>query len=122
MQNLRIVNLLLRLSIASVFLYATVAAALQPQNWIWYIPQVVRDLFPGPYLLWGFSFYQAFLSLWILSGRKTFSAASLASLTFVGIIAANLSVIDVLFRDFAIFFASLALAAGSYKTGDKKKK
>lgn len=115
MQNLKIVNLLLRLSIASVFLYAAVAATLQPQNWIWYIPQIARNLFPAKLLLSGFSLYQAMLSIWILSGRKTFYAALLASVTFLGIIGANLSVIDVLFRDFAIFFASLALAVGSYK-------
>jgi len=114
-QNQRIVNLLLRISIASVFLYAAVAATLQPQNWIWYIPQFARDIFPGQLLLMGFSLFQLFLSLWILSGWKTFYAASLASLTFIGIISANFNVLDVLFRDFAIFFASLALAVGSYE-------
>lgn len=119
MQNLKAVNFLLRLSIASVFLYAAIAATLQPQNWIWYIPQFARNLFPAQMLLRGFSLYQALLSLWIVSGRKTFYAASLASLTFIGIIVANLNVLDVLFRDFAIFFAALALAVGSYKKNKK---
>lgn len=114
-QNQKLVTILLRISIASVFLYAAVAATLQPLNWIWYIPQFARDIFPGQYLLWGFSLYQVALSLWILSGKKTFYAASLASFTFIGIIVANLTDINVLFRDFAIFFASLALAVGSYK-------
>jgi len=121
LQNLKAVNILLRLSIASVFLYAAVAATLQPQNWIWYFPQFVRDAVPQQLLLGGFAAYQVFLSLWILSGKKTFYAASLASLTFLGIIAANINVLDVLFRDFAIFFASLALAVGTYKTSSKKK-
>jgi len=115
MQNFRAVNLLLRLSIASVFLYAAIAATLEPQNWIFYIPKFIRDMFPAQILLGGFSFYQAVLSIWILSGKKTFYAASLASLTILGIIGANINVIDVLFRDFSIFFASLALAVGSYK-------
>ena len=120
-QNQRAVNFLLRISIASVFLYAAVAATLQPQNWIWYIPQFARNIFPGQFLLFGFSSYQLLLSLWILSGRKTFYAASLASVTFLGIISANFNVLDVLFRDFAIFFASLALAIGSYNKSPKKK-
>ena len=120
-QNQRAVNLLLRISIASVFLYAAVAATLQPQNWIWYIPQFARNIFPGQLLLVGFSLYQLCLSIWILSGWKTFYAASLASLTFLGIIGANVNVLDVLFRDFAIFFASLALAVGSYKKAQTKK-
>jgi hypothetical protein len=115
MQNLKAVNLLLRISIASVFLYAATAATLQPQNWIWYFPQFVRNMFPGNLLLICFSLYQLILSLWILSGKKTFYAAALASLTFLGIISANLNILDVLFRDFAIFFASLALAVGSYR-------
>lgn len=116
MQNLKAVNFLLRLSIASVFLYAAIAAILQPQNWIWYIPEFIQHLTSATFLLHGFSLYQVGLSIWILSGRKTFYAASLASLTFIGIIMANLGVIDVLFRDFAIFFASLALAVGSFKS------
>jgi len=120
-QNQRAVNLLLRISIASVFLYASVAATLQPQNWIWYIPQFARNIFPGQLLLVGFSLYQLLLSIWIVSGWKTFYAASLASLTFLGIIGANVNVLDVLFRDFAIFFASLALAVGSYKKAQTKK-
>lgn len=119
MHNLKAVHMLLRVSIASVFLYAAVAATLQPLNWIWYIPEFLRNMFPAQLLLGGFSLYQVLLSLWILSGKKTFYAASLASVTFIGIIVANLTVLDVLFRDFAIFFASLALAVGSYTKNGK---
>src|SRR6266700_3466912 len=108
MQNLKAVHFLLQISIASVFLYAAIAATLQPQNWIWYFPQFIQNIFPPQLLLGGFSLYQVLLSVWILSGKKTFCAASLASLTFLGIISANFTVLDVLFRDFAIFFASLA--------------
>lgn len=115
MQNLKVVHILLRLSIASVFLYAAVAATLQPQNWLWYIPQFATKIFPTQYLLLGFSLYQLLLSLWILSGRKTFFAACLSSLTLIAIIIVNLNALDVLFRDFAILFASLALVVGSYK-------
>ncbi|HXS14678.1 MAG TPA: hypothetical protein VN711_00955 [Candidatus Saccharimonadales bacterium] len=122
MQNQKVVHILLRLSIASVFLYAAIAATLQPQNWIWYIPQFARNMLPSQTLLAGFSFYQLLLSLWILSGRKTLYAASLSSLTLLGIIIVNVNILDVLFRDFAIFFASLALAVGSYTKGIKQRK
>lgn len=120
MQNLKAVSILLRLSIASVFLYAAIAATLQPQNWIWYIPQFARALFPSQLLLSGFSLYQAALSIWVLSGKRTFYAASLASVTFLGIILANANILDILFRDFAILFASLALAIGTYKKSNKR--
>lgn len=120
LQNQKLVSILLRLSIASVFLYAAISATLQPDNWIWYIPQVFRDMFPGDLLLKGFSLGQFVLSVWLLSGKKTFLAASLASLTILGIIAANYKDLDIFFRDFAIFFAALALAVGSYGNTSKK--
>lgn len=121
MQNAKLVHILLRVSIASVFLYAAVATTLQPDVWIWYMPALLRDHFPHQLLLGGFSFYEVVLSLWVLSGKQTFYAASLASLTLIGIIVANLQVLDVVFRDFAIFFASTALAVGSYEPKAKKK-
>lgn len=111
----KVVLLLLRISIASVFVYAAIAATLQPYNWIGYIPQIAKNMFPAQKLLLGFSLFQLALSIWILTGRKTFYAASLAAITLIGIIAANFSQLDILFRDFAIFFAALALAIGSYK-------
>lgn len=114
MSHQKIVLFFLRISIASVFLYAAVAATLQPFNWIGYIPQAIRNIFPSGQLLLGFSLYQLLLSIWILTGWKAIFSASLAALTLVGIIAANFQQVDILFRDFAIFFAAAALAVGSY--------
>lgn len=71
-------------------------------------------MFPAQLLLAVFSFYELVLSIWILSGKKTFYAAILAAATLVGIIVSNISQTDILFRDFAIFFAAAALAVGSY--------
>ena len=115
MQHGKIVHLLLRLSIASVFLYAAVAATLFPFNWIGFTPQVFTHIAPAQTLLFGFSLYQLALALWVLSGWKAFFASLLAALTLLGIIAANWGDIDILFRDFAIFFAAVALAVGSQR-------
>src|SRR5476649_1308116 len=114
MNNQRFVFFLLRLSIGSVFLYAAIAATLEPFNWIGYIPQFAQAIVPGHILLLGFSLFQLLLAVWILSGWKSFYSASLASITLIGIIVANIGEIDILFRDFAIFFAAIALAIGSY--------
>jgi len=116
MQNQKIVHILLRISITSVFLYAAVGATLQPNNWIVYIPQALQNIIPAKLFLTGFSFYQLLLSIWLLSGWKSFYAASFAAITFLGIISANFMALDILFRDFAIFFAAVALAVGSYKS------
>lgn len=114
MKNAKAVVFLLRLSIASVFLYAAVAATLQPFNWIGFIPQVFTSFAPAKTLLLGFSLYQLVLAVWILTGWKSLYSSLLASITFVAIITANFGDIDILFRDFAIFFASLALAVSSF--------
>lgn len=115
MNNPKLVVFFLKLSIASVFIYASIAATLQPNNWIGYLPQFARSLAPASLLLLGFSFYQITLSLWLLSGWKTFYAAVLAALTLLAIMGVNLGQIDILFRDVAIFFAALALASSQKK-------
>ena len=115
-----LIRLLLRLSIASVFLYAAVASTLQPYNWIGFIPQVFYGFAPPQILLIGFSLFQLTLALWILSGWKAFFSSVLASVTLLGIITANFKDVDILFRDFAIFFAAIALAAISFHKSSKK--
>ena len=118
MQNPKLVHILLRISIASVFLYAAIGATLQPQNWLVYIPLQLQTLVPGPLFLTAFSLFQLLLSIWLLSGWKSFYAALIAALTFLGIISANFTALDILFRDFALFFVAIALVVASY--GKKK--
>src|SRR5690349_17590501 len=115
MNHTKSVHFLLRLSIASVFLYASVASTLQPFNWIGFIPQFFTAIVPGNILLGGFSLFQFILAVWLLSGWKSFFSALLSAITLLGIIGANIGDTDILFRDFAIFFAAVALAVGSYK-------
>ncbi len=121
MENGKIVNLLLRIGIASVFLYAAVETTLHPDDWIWFFPQFLRDLVPHQLLLTGFSLYETLLSAWLLIGWRTAYAASLAALTLLGIIVGNLSDFDIVFRDVAIFFMATALAIGSFGKTKKKK-
>src|SRR5215469_16412454 len=110
MNTRKTVRWLLRISIASVFLYATIAATLQPGNWVSYFPLFLTHMFSPYLLLHGFSLFQALLAVWILTGWKGFYAGLVSSVTLIAIIVANLTVIDILFRDIAIFFAALALA------------
>src|SRR5579871_4578312 len=100
----------LRAAIASVFAYAAVASFLAPDNWVGYFPVFLRHLIPQQVLLTGFSIYELVLAGWLLSGFQTFFAALLATCTLGGIIFANLSQLDILFRDFAIVLSSLSLA------------
>lgn len=105
----RLVSFLLRAGVATVFLYAAVAATLEPTAWVGFFPQFLRALIPDRVLLTLFSLYELTLGLWVLSGRKTFYAGLLASATLLAIIVVNITLLDIVFRDIAIFFAALAL-------------
>lgn len=117
-----VVLVLLRLSIASVFFYAAVAATLQPDIWVGYFPLFVTKLLPLSTALLLFSIFQAVLGVWILSGWKNFWSAIVAAITLLGIIGANANDLNVLFRDIAILFAAIALAAATYPSEHARKK
>ena len=105
----KLASFILRASLAVPFLYAAVAATLQPELWIGFIPLFIRNILPGSVLLGGFSFYQACLTFWLFSGWKTKEAALFASATMVAITVANITLLDIVFRDVGLLLAALAL-------------
>ena len=121
MNNGKLVSILLRIGIAITFLYAALGTTLHPNDWIWFFPKFLRDSVPHPLLLTGFSIYEVVLGVWLIVGWRTMYTAALAGITLLGIIFSNLSTIDIVFRDFAIFFADAALVVGSYQPSKKKK-
>lgn len=110
MKKERVISFLLRIGLAAVFAYAGIAAFLQPDSWVGYFPQFLRDNFDPRFLLMIFSASEIVLSAWLLSGRFVFMAGIMSALALLGILAFNLTLLDVVFRDIAIFFAALALA------------
>lgn len=106
---------LLRVGLALVFLYAAVAAALDPFSWIGFLPQWLRRIFPAGFLLAGFSVYQSLLGFWLISRFKIFYAAIFASATIFAIVVFNLGALDIVFRDIAILFMALALVFLSWQ-------
>ncbi len=110
-----LISFFLRLGISIVFFYAAVASFLNPNNWIGFLPQWMRNIFPAELLLFAFSFYELILGTWLISGKKIFYAAILSSLTLFLIITSNISELDVLFRDIAILSSAVALILLSYK-------
>lgn len=110
MKKERVISLLLRIGLAAVFGYAGVAAFLQPDSWIGYLPEFLRESFDPRFLLSAFSSAELVLAIWLLSGRFQFMAGIMSALAILGILTFNLALLDVVFRDIAIFFAALALA------------
>jgi uncharacterized membrane protein YphA (DoxX/SURF4 family) len=104
-----IVSLLLRIGLAAVLLYASVASFVTPSDWIGYLPHFLTGHFSGNLLLHFFSVYEMALAVWLLSGIYLRYAAALAALTFTGIILTNLSLFTITFRDITMVFAALAL-------------
>jgi len=99
----------LRLGIGTVFLYATLSAFLQPSLWVGFLPRWLTAFLNENILLFLFALYQITLSVWLFSSWKTDKAALVAALTILAIIIVNISLLDIVFRDLAIFFSSLAL-------------
>ncbi len=110
MKNALLISFFLRVGLAIVFLYAAVAAFLDPNSWIGFLPSPLRAMLPAQALLTAFSIYEIILALWLLSGKKTYYAAILSGLTMLAIIVFNMGALDIIFRDVAILFMALALA------------
>lgn len=114
-----LVSFLLRTGLAVTFLFAAIASFLEPDVWVDFLPEWMRNLAPETVLLFGFCLYETFLAFWLLSNKRPFEAAVLSSITLLLIIFANITVLYIVFRDVAILFAALALSVLHYKRKEK---
>ena len=111
----KLVSFFLRIGLATVFLYAGIAAVMNPEAWIGFIPAWIQDFFPGKVILFTHATFNVILSMWLLSGKKIFYASFLAGGILLSIIIFNLGSLDIVFRDAAIFFSAAAAAVLHYK-------
>ena len=105
----KLTSFILRVVLAVPFLFAAIDATLQPEAWIGFMPLFFRNLLPEALLLVAFSLHQAGLTFWLLSGWKTKEAAVFAALTLLIITAANITVLEIVFRDIGLLLAAVAL-------------
>lgn len=101
--------LLLRAGLAATFLYAGVAAFLNPVAWIGFFPIWLVDLFPGNIIVYLHSAFNIVLAGWLILGIKYRLAGLVSALFIAGIIFFNLGTLDVTFRDFGLLAIGLAL-------------
>lgn len=106
-----LISLLLRSGIAIVFIYAAISSFLNPTSWIGFVPGFIELVIPGGIFLIIFSVYEIILGFGLLADYKTFSLSIISSITLFFILFGNILVLDILFRDIAILFMSLALVA-----------
>ncbi len=107
----RLASFLLRAGLAVAFLYAAVSSSLDPFAWIGFFPSAAQLLLDGQILLVLFSLYEVCLALWLLSGVFVRNAALTSLITLTLIILANITLLDILFRDLTITAAAGALLA-----------
>lgn len=103
-------SLLLRLGLATVFLYAAISSLASPRDWIGYVPDIVQVLLPAEVALTGLAIVELILAAWLLSGVYVRFAALVAAALLAGVTISNLSLLPISFRDIGLFFAALALA------------
>lgn len=99
----------LRMSLSVAFLYAMVSSFLQPAVWITFIPSFMSNIFPADILLTTFSIFQLILAVWLMSNYRPYFAATVSALTLFLITLANISALDLVFRDITIAMAAIAL-------------
>lgn len=107
--------LFLRLGLATVFTYAAVSSTVSPNDWIGYLPHILTDRVSSTILLKFFSVYELLLAVWLLSGVYVRFAGLLCAATLGGIVASNVSLLPISFRDIGLAFAALALAFSKAK-------
>ena len=101
--------LLLRIGLATVFLYASISSYLSPNDWIGYLPHFVTAMLPAKLVLIIFSFIELLLAVWLLAGVYIRLAALVAALLLFGIIVSNVTLLPISFRDIGLLLAALAL-------------
>lgn len=102
---------LLRIGLATMFLYAAISSFLQPNEWVGYLPSFVSAMFDAELILKLFSVVEIAVAAWLLSGVYTRYAALFAAIMLLGITVSNFSLLAISFRDIGLAFGALALAA-----------
>lgn len=98
----------LRIGIAFVFLYAGVAAFLNPNDWVGFIPNI-GNFITKAILLQIHIFFNLILGVWLLSNKKIFYASIISGIAVFFIIILNIGAFDIIFRDVAILTGIIAL-------------
>ena len=107
--NTKLASFLIRIGLAAVFFYAAISSFLEPNSWVGFFPGRLREIIPGGMLLTGFSVFELFMGLWLISGKYAFYSGLVAAAALFGIIVANMGSLQIIFRDIAIMFSAIAL-------------
>jgi uncharacterized membrane protein YphA (DoxX/SURF4 family) len=115
MKKLFYISLFLRIGLAIGFVYAAISSLLNPTNWIGFVPDFVEILISKELFLTLYSVFEIVLGLFLILNYKTFYVSIVSTATLFFITIGNLSAFDIVFRDVAILFMSVALNVLSWE-------
>ncbi len=110
-------SLLLRVAIAIAFLYPPIDSIFHPQAWLGYFPPFMLGHVSDTVMLVGWGIIEVVIALWILSGKRIFWPSIAATVLLALIVAFNIPLMQIVFRDISLALAAAALALGSYRQG-----
>jgi len=102
-------SIILRWGIAFVFFYAAIASLVSPEAWTDFVPPFVTSIVSTKVFLSAFALYELVLAGMLFWGKKLYWVSLLATITLAAIVVVDFFVIDIVFRDVGLAFASLAL-------------
>jgi hypothetical protein len=108
-------TILLRVALAIAFIYPPVDAFFNPNAWISYFPSFMLNIVPNMVLLSAWGILEIIIAVWILSGKRIFIPSLLAGLLLCAIVAFNIPLMEILFRDVALALVAFTLAWWSWK-------
>lgn len=109
LHNPQISQLILRLGLAFVFVYAGASSLRNPDEWIGYLPHFLATASQAHMLIKVFAASELGLAVWLLSGKFVRYAAAAAALMLGGIVIANPANLIITFRDVGLICMALAL-------------
>jgi hypothetical protein len=109
MTDQKIISYILRIAIAFAFIYPPIAAFINPEGWIWFVPVFVESVMPRELFLNLFGVVEIIIALGVLLMRNPFYPA-IASIAILAIIIGyDLTIFDITFRDVSILLSAVAL-------------
>lgn len=109
LRNPYVSQVILRIGLAFVFIYAGISSLKDPKEWIGYLPHFLATASYAHVLIKVFAVGEIGLALWLLSGKFVQYAALLAAAMLAGIVFANPANLIITFRDVGLVAMALAL-------------
>jgi cobalamin biosynthesis protein CobD/CbiB len=107
-------TVLLRIAIAFAFLYPPFDSYFHPLSWISFFPPFMQGHVSDGMLLFGWGVLEVIIAVWILSGKKIFIPSLAATILLLAIVAFNLTMFEIVFRDVSLALVAATLAWWSY--------